>query len=92
MKGVLGAPAADLDSSPWCTRAQSMTESSWAQLLMLPLVKAWFRLAMSSHTFNPSTQKRERQVDLHESEANLFCIVSVRPVMTTQRNLVLKRK
>ena len=42
-----------------------------------------------AHTFNPSTLRKQRQVDL-EFEANLIYKMSSRTVRATQRNLVLK--
>ena len=48
-------------------------------------------LAVAVHTFNPSTQEAEKQVDLCEFEASLVYRESSRTARATQRNPVSKK-
>ena len=48
--------------------------------------------AVVTHTFNPSTQGGQRQVDLSEFKVNLVYRASSRTATATQRNPVLKNQ
>lgn len=47
---------------------------------------------MVTHTFNPSTLRKQRQVDLCKFEASLVYMVGYRPARSTLKNPVLSKK